>query len=51
MTKTVYSCGKDLLKVREDLICTMKNIFKCFRLNSFKADPRKFQFMILGDKI
>ena len=47
---TVYSCGKDLPKVKEDLICTMKNIFKCLRLNSFKADPRKFQFMILGEK-
>ena len=28
----------------------MKNIFKWFRLNSLKANPEKFQFMILGDK-
>ena len=30
---TVYSCGKDLPKIKEDLICTMKNILKWFRLN------------------
>ena len=47
---TVYSCGKDFPKIKEDLIFTMKNIVKWFRLNSFRANPRKFQFMILGDK-
>ena len=47
---TVYSCGKDLLSIKEDLICTMKNILKWFRLNCLKANPGKFQFMILGDK-
>ena len=29
----------------------MKNVLKWFMLNSLKANPRKFQFMILGDKI
>ena len=47
---TVYSCGKDLAKIKEDLICTMKNVLKWFMLNSLKANPGKFQFMILGDK-
>ena len=47
---TVYSCGKDLLSIKEDLICTMKNILKWLRLNCLKANPGKFQFMILGDK-
>ena len=47
---TVYSCGKDLTKIKEDLIFTMKNILKWFMLNSLKANPGKFQFMILGDK-
>ena len=47
---TVYSSGKDLPKIKEDLICTMKNILKWFRLNSLKANPGKFQFMIVGDK-
>ena len=28
----------------------MKNILKWFRLNSLKANPGKFQFIILGDK-
>ena len=47
---TVYSCGKDFGKIKEDLKCTMKNVLKWFMLNSLKANPRKFQFMILGDK-
>ena len=45
-----YSCGKDLPKIKEDLICTIKNILKWFRLNFLKANLGKFQFMILGDK-
>ena len=48
--KTTYLCREDLLKITEDLICTMKNILKWFRLNHFKADPGEFQFKILGDK-
>ena len=28
----------------------MKNILKCFRLNLLKANPGKFQFMILSKK-
>ena len=47
---TIYSCGKDLPKIKEDLICTMKNILKWFRLNSLKANPKKFQLMILDGK-
>ena len=47
---TVHLCGKDLPKIKEDLICTVKNILKRFRLNSLKANPEKFQFMILGDR-
>ena len=47
---TLYSCGKDLPKINADLICTMKSILKLSKLNSLKANPGKFQFMILGDK-
>ena len=47
---TAYSCRKDLAKIKEDLICTMKNLLKWFMLNSLKANPGKFQLMILGDK-
>ena len=46
---TAYSCGKDLAEIKEDLICTMKNVLKWFMLNFLKAQG-KFQFMILGDK-
>ena len=46
----IYSCGNELSKIKEDCICTMKNILKYFRLNSWKANPGKFQFMILSDK-
>ena len=46
----VYLCGKDLPKIKDDLICAMKNILKWFRLNSLKVNPGKFQFTILGDK-
>ena len=42
---TVYSCGKHLPKIKEDLICTMKNILKWSRLNSLKADPGGFQII------
>ena len=27
----------------------MKNVLKWFMLNSLKGNPRKFQFMIVGD--
>ena len=47
---TVYSCGKDLPKIKEDLICTMKNKLKWFRLDSLKANHGKFQFIIVGDR-
>ena len=47
---TVYSRGKGLSKIKEDLIFTMKIVLKWFMLNSLKANPGKFQYMILGDK-
>ena len=40
---------KIFLKLK-DLICTMKNVLKWFRLNSLKYNTGKFQFMILGNK-
>ena len=50
MTITIYSCGKDLPKIEEDSICTMKNMLKWFRLNYLKANPGKFHLMVLDDK-
>ena len=47
---SIYSCGKDLLKMKENFMCSMKTILKWFSLNSLKANLGKFQFMILGDK-
>ena len=43
---TIYSCRKDLPKIKEDLICTTKNILKWSRLNSLKADPGGFQIIL-----
>ena len=39
---TIYSCGRDPPKIKGDLIGTVKNIFKWFRLNSLKANPGMF---------
>ena len=47
---TVYSCGKSLTDIKENLVSDTKSILNWFRLNSLKANPGKFKFMILGDK-
>ena len=47
---TLYSCGKRLTEIKENLASDTKSILNWFRLNSLKASPRKFHFMILGDK-
>ena len=47
---TVYSCGKSLPDIKENLVSDTKSILNWFRLNSLKANPGKFKFMILGDK-
>ena len=39
-----------VLYIHVEKIYTMKRILKWFRLNSLKANPGKFQFMILGEK-
>ena len=38
----VYSCAKDLPKIVEDLIYTMKSILKWLRLNFLTANPESF---------
>ena len=40
----------ELTSVLENLKHNMKIILKWFRINSLKANPRKFQFMLLGQK-
>ena len=45
---TLYSCDRNLLRIKENLTFDMKNILLWFRTNSLKANPGKFQFMILN---
>ena len=44
---TLYSCDKELGTVISNLKYDMTNILNWFRYNSMKANPDKFQFMIL----
>ena len=45
---TIYSCTKNLQTVLKNLKHDMINVSKWFKVNSMKANPKKFQFMILG---
>ena len=47
---TLYSCDRNLLRIKENLTFDMKNISLWFRTNSFKANAGKLQFMILSRK-
>ena len=47
---TLYSCGKSLTDIKENLVSDTKIILNWFKLNSLKANPGKFQFMILREK-
>ena len=47
---TLYSCGKSSTNIKENLVSDTKSVLNWFRLNSLKANPGKFQFMILEDK-
>ena len=45
---TLYSCDRNLFRIKENLTFDMKNILLWFRTNSLKANAGKFQFMILN---
>ena len=45
---TIYSCNNNLQTILENLEHDMVNILKWFKVNSVKANPQKFRFMILG---
>ena len=47
---TIYSNGMELSSILENLKHYTKIILKWFRINSMKANPGKFQFMIPGKK-
>ena len=49
-SNTLYSYEERLTERKDNLIFDTKSILNWFRLNSLKANPGKFQFMILGDK-
>ena len=45
---TIYSCNNNLQTVLKNLKHDMINASKWFKVNSMKANPKKFQFMILS---
>ena len=47
---TLYSCGANLKTVLENLKHDARKLLDWFKINSMKANPEKFQFMILSKK-
>ena len=47
---TLHSGGIELSSILENLKHGSKIILKWFRINSLKANPGNYQFMILGKK-
>ena len=46
---SLYSCGMNLDNIFSSLIQDTENVYKWFVYNSMKANPNKFQFIILGN--
>ena len=47
---TLYSCNKNLEHVFSNLKYDLRNVLDWFKINSMKANPGKFQFMVLEVK-
>ena len=47
---TLYSVGKNIENVISDLKTDLIGVMEWFKINSLKANPGKFQFMVLGNK-
>ena len=47
---TLYSHGSNLLLIMNNLGHDVRNLLYLFKINSLKANPGKFQLMILGKK-
>ena len=47
---TLYSSNKELELVFRNLESDLNNVLAWFNINSLKANPEKFQFMVLGTK-
>ena len=45
---TIYSCNNNLQTILKNLKHDMINVLKWFKVNSMKANPKTFHFMILG---
>ena len=45
---TIYSCKINLQTILKNLMHDMVNVLKWFKVNSMKANPQKFPFIILG---
>ena len=45
---TIYSCNNNLQTILKNLKHDLINDLKWFKVNSMKANPKNFQFMILG---
>ena len=46
----LYSVGKDIENIISDLKTDLVWVIEWFKINSLKANPGKFQFMVLGSK-
>ena len=46
---SLYSCGMNLDNKFSNLTKDMENVYEWFVYNSIKANPDKFQFIILGN--
>ena len=47
---TLYNVGKNIDNVISDLKTDLVGVIEWFKINSLKANPGKFQFMVLGNK-
>ena len=47
---TLYSVGKNVENVNSDLKTDLVEVMEWFKINSLKANPDKFQFMVFGNK-
>ena len=49
MINTLYYCSQDLQAVTENFTYDVKKVLTLFKINSMKANPEMFQFMILSE--
>ena len=47
---TLYSCGANLKRVSENLVHNASKLLYWFKTNSMKANPEKFEFIMLSKK-